>query len=126
MTGKRVVKEEPIPEEWRGRRVGLMDALLYTRRQILTKRGLWFATGFNTVESLVSFTLGWASNTQFNEGSDQEWEDFWEWLRDVKNEMPPEGWHVKYLRDCDGDHERAALKFLDFAAEFTNQKRQRK
>jgi hypothetical protein len=81
-------------------------------------RGLCFATGFDTVESLVSFTLGWASNTQFNGGSDQEWQDFLDWLDEVKHELPPEGWHVKYLRDCGGDHERAALKFLDFAAEF--------
>jgi hypothetical protein len=105
MTGKRIVKEEPIPEEWRGRQVGLMDALLYARKQILMKRGLWFATGFDTVESLVSFILGWASNTQFNGGEDQEWEDFLEWLDEVKHELPLEGWHVKYLRDCGGDHQ---------------------
>ncbi len=118
MTGKRIVKEEPIPDEWRGRRVGLMDALLYARKQILMKRGLWFATGFDTVESLFSFILGWASNTQFNGGQEQEWEDFLEWLDEVKHELPLEGWHVKYLRDCGGDHQQAALKFLDFAAEF--------
>jgi hypothetical protein len=118
MSEKKIAKIEPPLEEWRGRRVNLMDALLYARKRILEKQGLWSVTGFDTVESLVSFTVGWASNTQFNGGSDQEWRDFWDWLRDVKHEMPPEGWHVKYLRDCDGDHERAALKFLDFAAEF--------
>ena len=123
MTEKRIVKEEPIPEEWRGRQVGLMDALLYARQQIHKKRGLWFVTGFDTVESLHSFTIGWGSNTQFNSGSDQEWCDFLDWLRDVKKELPPEGWHVKYLRDCDGDHERAALKFLDFAHEFVTLRR---
>jgi hypothetical protein len=121
---KRVVKEEPIPEEWRGREVRLMDALLHARQQILKKRGLWFVTGFDTIDSLVSFTIGWASNTQFNGGNDQEWQDFLDWLDKVKHESPYEGWHVKYLRDCGGDHERAALKFLDFAAEFINQKRQ--
>src|SRR3712207_2937569 len=89
MTGKRIVKEEPIPEEWRGRQVGLMDALLYARKQILMKRGLWFVTGFDTVDSLLSFILGWASNTQFNGRADQEWEDFLDWLRDVKHEAPP-------------------------------------
>jgi hypothetical protein len=35
----------------------------------------------------------------------------------VKHELPTEGWDVKYLRDCDGDHERAIRKFLDFVAE---------
>ncbi|MBM7115871.1 hypothetical protein [Archangium primigenium] len=123
MTDKRIVKEEPIPEEWRGRSVGLVDALLYARQQIRDKRGLWFVTDFDTVESLVSFIAGWASNTQFNQRSDPEWEEFQDWLRDEKHEAPGEGWHVKYLRDCDGDHERAALKFLDFAQEFRESRR---
>jgi hypothetical protein len=123
MSEKRVVKEEPLPEEWRGRKVGLLDALLYARQQIIKKRGLWFVTGFDTIESLVSFINGWVSNTQFNGLHDQEWLDFWDWLRDVKHELPPEGWHIKYLRDCDGDHARAAMKFLDFVEEFTTQRR---
>ncbi|WP_257457050.1 hypothetical protein [Archangium lipolyticum] len=118
MSEKKIAKVEPLPEEWRGRRVWLMDALLHARKQLLMKRGLWMVTGGDTVDSLHSFTIGWASNTQFNGEDDLEWQDFLDWLRDVKHEAPPEGWHVKYLRDCDGDHERAALKFLDFAAEF--------
>ncbi|QRK05742.1 hypothetical protein JQX13_37185 [Archangium violaceum] len=65
MSEKKIAKVEPIPEEWRGRRVGLMDALLYARKRILEKQGLWSVTGFDTVESLVTFTIGWASNTQF-------------------------------------------------------------
>jgi hypothetical protein len=118
MSDKKVAKEELLPEEWRGRKVGLLDALRYTRQQLLMGRGLWFVTGGNTVDSLLSFTIGWASNTQFNGGRDQEWRDFWDWLRDEKHELPPEGWHIKYLRDCGGDHERAAMKFLDFVEEF--------
>jgi hypothetical protein len=123
MSEKRVVKEEPLPEEWRGRKVGLLDALLYARQQLLKKRGLWFVTGFDTIESLVSFINGWVSNTQFNGLHDQDWLDFWDWLHDVKHELPPEGWHIKYLRDCGGDHARAAMKFLDFVEEFTTQRR---
>ena len=118
MSEKKLGKIEPLPEEWRGRGVGLMDALLYARKRILEKRGLWSVTGGDTIDSLLSFTIGWASNTQFNGGNDQEWQDFLDWLDEVKHEMPYEGWHVKYLRDCGGDHERAALKFLDLAAEF--------
>jgi hypothetical protein len=118
MSEKKIGTIEPLPEEWRGRTVGLMDALLYARKRILEKKGLWSVTGFDTVESLVAFTIGWGSNTQFNGGRDQEWRDFLDWLDEVKHELPYEGWHVKYLQDCDGDHERAALKFLDFAAEF--------
>jgi hypothetical protein len=123
MSEEKIAKVEPMPEEWRGRQVGLMDALLYARKRILEKRGLWSVTGFDTVESLFAFTMGWASNTQFNGGADLEWQAFWDWLRDEKKEMPPEGWHVKYLRDCGGDHERAALKFLDFAHEFVSLRR---
>jgi hypothetical protein len=40
------------------------------------------------------------------------------WLRDVKNELPGEGWAQKYLADREGDHERAIRKFLDFVAEY--------
>jgi len=126
MSDKKIAKIEPLPEEWRGRRVGLMDVLLYTRKQLKQGRGLWFVTGGDTIDSLLSFTIGWASNTQFNGGKDQEWRDFLDWLDEVKHEMPPEGWHVKYLRDCGGDHERAAMKFLDFAEEFTSQRRLQK
>jgi hypothetical protein len=118
MGEKKLGKIEPLPKEWTGREVKLMDALLYARKRILENQGLWSVTGADTVESLAAFTVGWASNTQFNGGKDQDWRDFWDWLRDVKKEMPSEGWPAKYLRDCDGDHERAALKFLDFAHEF--------
>ncbi|ATB34278.1 hypothetical protein [Melittangium boletus] len=123
MSEKKIVKVEPLPEEWRGREVGLMDVLIYARKRIRERRGLWSITGLDTVDSLLAFTIGWASNTQFNGATDPEWCDFQDWLRDVKHEAPPEGWHVKYLRDCDGDHERAALKFLDFVQEFIELRR---
>lgn len=127
MGEKTIAREEPLPEEWQGRRVGLLDALCYARQQILKGRGLWFMTGVDTVDSLFAFTNGWAANSQFNarfnEGQDEDWQEFLDWLRDVKKELPYEGWHVKYLRDCQGDHEKAALKFLDFAAEYVDMKR---
>ncbi|MDY7226227.1 hypothetical protein [Hyalangium rubrum] len=112
--------ETAFPEAWRGRRVGVLDALLYFRGQLKQGRGLWFLTGGTTVDALRSFILGWCANTQFNGGSEPQWQEFVTWLRDVKGEFPGEGWHVKYLRDCDGDHERAALKFLDFVEEFVS------
>jgi hypothetical protein len=123
MSEKIIVKEEPLPAEWVGREVKMLDVLLYARKHVRERHALWFITGLDTVDSLFAFTIGWASNTQFNGRSDPEWEEFWDWLRDVKKEMPPEGWHVKYLRDCDGDHERAALKFLDFVQEFRESRR---
>lgn len=122
MSEKIFVRQEPLPVEWEGRRVGLLDALCYVRHQLSLGRGLWFTTGAETVESLFVFINGWAANSQFNarfnEGQDEDWMDFLDWLRDIKHELPEEGWHVKYLRDCQGDHEQAARKFLDFVSEY--------
>jgi len=127
MSEKTVIREEPLPAEWEGRRVGLLDALCYARRQLDLGRGLWFTTGAETVESLFVFINGWTANSQFNArfngDQDQDWMDFLDWLRDIKKELPDEGWHVKYLRDCQGDHERAARKLLDFVAEYVDLKR---
>jgi len=64
----------------------------------------------------------WFSSTA-SEGQEREWEEFLDWLREAKKELPYEGWHVKYLRDCQGDHEKAALKFLDLVAEYVDSKR---
>ena len=57
-------------------------------------------------------------NTVYNRQKDLVLASFWAWLRDDKKEFPGEGWRVKYLRDCQGDHTKAIWKFLDFAAEF--------
>ncbi|OJH36885.1 hypothetical protein [Cystobacter ferrugineus] len=118
-----VGKVEPLPAEWQGRKVGLMDALLYARKRIMERRGLWSVTGGETIESLFHFTIGWASNTQFNGESDQEWCDFLDWLDEVEPAARYEGWHVTFLRECGGDHERAVLKFLDRAHEFVSLRR---
>jgi hypothetical protein len=120
---KKVVKEEPLPEELRGRSVALLDVLRWSRQQLLKGRGLWYVAGGDRVDSLVSFIHGWLAHNVFNGGTDPEWQEFETWLRDVKGEFPGEGWHVKFLQDCGGDHERAALKFLDFVEEFVTQKR---
>ncbi len=120
---KKVVKEEPLPEELRGRSVGLLDVLQWSRQQLLKGRGLWYVAGGDRVDSLVSFIHGWLAHNVFNGGTDPEWHAFETWLRDVKGEFPGEGWHVKFLQDCGGDQERAAMKFLDFVEEFVAQKR---
>ncbi len=108
----------PLPGEWGGREVGLLDALLWIRRRMIEGRELSFITGADTIDSLYSFTIGWSSYTGFNKREDLAWELFMDWLRDVKKEFPGEGWHIKYLEDCQGDHRKAVLKYLDFAAEF--------
>ena len=122
---KKVVRVEPLPEEFLGRKVGLLDALRWSRQQMLKGRGLWFIAGGDRVDSLVSFIHGWLSHNTFNQTPDPEWQDFETWLRDIKNEFPGEGWHVKYLQDCGGNHEHAAMKFLDFVEEFITLKRVR-
>lgn len=108
----------PLPRDWGGRQVELLEALLWIRQRMHEGQQLSFITGSDTVDSLYSFFLGWLLNTGFNEREDLTVEPFQDWLRDVKKEAPGEGWHVKYLQDCQGDHRKAALKFLDFAAEF--------
>lgn len=118
MDGKIAAAYGPLPREWGGRQVEMLDALLWIRQRMYEGRELSFITGEDTVDSLYSFFLGWLRNTLFNEREDLTVEPFQVWLRDVKKEFPGEGWHVKYLRDFQGDHRKAALKFLDFAAEF--------
>ncbi|HYO52068.1 hypothetical protein [Archangium sp.] len=108
----------PLPRQWGGRQVELLDALLWLRQRMHEGRELSFVTGTDTVDSLYSFTMGWIQNSVFNESRDLTVEPFQDWLRDVKKEAPGDGWYLKYLRDCQGDHRKAALKFLDFAAEF--------
>jgi hypothetical protein len=108
----------PLPKEWGGRRVGILDALLWIRRRMSEGRELSFITGSDTIDSLYSFTIGWARNNASNAREDLVWQSFCVWLRDVKKEFPGEGWHIKYLEDCQGDHRKAVLKYLDFAAEF--------
>jgi hypothetical protein len=54
-------------------------------------------------------------------GMDTEYVKFRDWLRDEKNEFPPEGWHTLFLAEARGDHLSAIMRFLDRAAEFREQ-----
>ncbi len=119
---KKLVKQGHLPEDWEGRRVGLLEALRFLRQQMLQGRGLWFIAGGDRADSLESFIHGWLTHSIFNPSPEEEWEEFMLWLRDIKGEVPPEGWPTKYLRDCGGNHERAAMKFLDLVEEFASKK----
>ena len=44
MSEKQIVKTVPLPEEWRGRKVGLLDVLLRDRQQVREKHAFWFVT----------------------------------------------------------------------------------
>jgi len=107
-----------LPKEWGGRPVGLLDALCWLRRRMAQGHSLSLLTGSNSVDSLYCFTVGWIRNTLYNQQKDPSLTSFWSWLRDDKKGFPGEGWHVKYLRDCQGDHTKAVWKFLDLVAEF--------
>jgi len=98
------------------RHVYLLDYLMRLRQE--NTRGLLLDMGEVNVTRMVAFTDGYRACQYANGIKDEEYGLFRDWLRDVKHEFPGEGWDVKYLRDCDGDHERAIRKFLDFAAEF--------
>jgi hypothetical protein len=113
-----VRKPDPFPELWRGRRVGVLDALMWGRYQVRERRAFWSVTGFETVESFFPFIRGWNANTHFNGGYDLAWQEFLEWFQETQGETLSQDWCVKWLRDCQGDQERAALVLLDLAAEY--------
>ncbi len=98
------------------RHVYMLDYLMRLRAE--GTRGLLLNMGEVNASLVVAFTDGYLTCQSANGLEDEEYIRFRNWLRDVKHEFPPEGWDVKYLRDCDGDHERAIRKFLDFVAEF--------
>jgi hypothetical protein len=118
MSEEIIIKSQPLPEQWRGRRVSLLDALLWGREQVLVRHALWFATGTDTVDSVPAYIKGWLANARFNGGDDLAWQEFRDWLRQVKGEPLSEGWHTRYLLQCQGDHEKAALKLFDAVAEY--------
>ncbi|MCY1082610.1 hypothetical protein [Archangium lansingense] len=98
------------------RHVYLLDYLMRLRQE--KTRGLLLNMGEINVTRMVAFIDGYRACHYANGIKDEEYGLFHDWLRDVKHEFPGEGWDVKYLNDCDGDHERAIRKFLDFVAEF--------
>jgi hypothetical protein len=98
------------------RHVYVLDYLMRLREE--KTRGLLLDMGEVNVTRMVAFIDGYLSCQHANGIRDEEYIRFHDWLREVKHELPTEGWAPKYLRDCDGDHERAIRKFLDFVAEF--------
>ena len=96
--------------------VYMLDYLMRIRDGM--PRQLLLSVGEINIVRLSSFIAGYRACQSTNGIQDEEYILFRNWLRDVKEEFPTDGWDKKYLRDCDGDHERAIHKFLDFVAEF--------
>jgi hypothetical protein len=117
-------REMPAPEGYGERPVLLLDVLLFVRNEVEKGRPLWFFLGGEIhVQSMVAFIAGYRAGCHYNGLENSEYNAFVAWLRDVKQELPGEGWARKYLADCGGDHERAIRKFLDFVAEYVAQHR---
>jgi hypothetical protein len=79
--------------------------------------------GSTDAHALVAFIAGTQMALRHNGLPDHEYREFVAWLRDMKQEFPSEGWAVKYLKDCGGDHLAAIKKFLEFVAEFQETRR---
>jgi len=99
------------------RPVYLLDYLM-RMRQDMNKGLLGMYLGDIDITRMVAFVDGYHACQSANGIQDEAYGRFHDWLRDVKHEFPTEGWDAKYLRDCDGDHERAIRKFLELVAEF--------
>jgi len=97
----------------------MLDLLLRIREDMDSRPvGPYRYIGFPDVDWVMSFTLGYhevLSALGIDEGPDRL---FGQWLRDVKQAWPGEGWEAAYLRECDGDQTRALRQYLDRVAEF--------
>jgi hypothetical protein len=97
----------------------LLDELLLMRREFIANpERLCVHFGELNVLLFEGFLAGYRACQGIHGIKDERYERFRDWLRDVKEEFPPEGWRTKYLRDCDNDHTRAIGKLLNFVAEF--------
>lgn len=74
--------------------------------------------GEPNVDKLWGFVLGLEAAALRGGTPDLEYVKFRDWLRDVRGEFPPEGWHRKFLIEAGGDHREASLRFLARVAEF--------
>lgn len=111
------------PSVSEGRRPACRDTLFYLLqvRQDLLQGRIQEHLGDTNVERFNTFVDGYNACADDNHLKNELYARFGNWLRDVKREFPEEGWPAKYLRDCHGDHTRAILRYLDFAAEFAAQ-----
>ena len=109
-------EERPTGGETTRSPVPLLKYLMGLRDNL--QRQLLLHMGEINIHRMVAFTDGYQTCQDVHGLPDEEYGLFLNWLRDVKKEFPGEGWDVKYLRDCEGDHERAIRKYLDFVAEF--------
>jgi len=97
---------------------GLLDVLLEVRANYDERISFLPYIGEPSVERLLGFVYGYAVACFHHNIRDSRADEFFLWLRDVKKEFPGQGWHLKFLHDCQGNEKEAVRKLLDFAAEF--------
>jgi len=99
--------------------VPLLDVLLRIREDMRhRKAGPYHYIGMPDVGWVACFVGGYGEclrSLGVEEGADVL---FGEWLWGVKKAFPGEGWDHAYLKEFQGDHDRALRKYLDFVAEF--------
>jgi len=100
----------------------MVDALLRIRGDLMKGR-IAMHLGEAHVEVLEGFIAGYLACLSDQGVKDGEYEEFREWLREVKREFPHEGWAASYLLECQGNHLAAIQRLLDFVAEFAALKR---
>jgi len=70
------------------------------------------------IDILRSYITGLTEANRLAKINTGEIDDFFYWLRDVKQEFPTQGWEKKYFDDCNGNHLLAIEKFWSFLHEF--------
>ncbi len=103
--------------ERKARDAGTLDVLLRLRQDMMQGQP-FIHLREASAECLETFVEGCHACLLANGLTDEDYGRFFEWLRDVRQELPGEGWPAKYLRDGHGDHAQAIRKYLDFVAEF--------
>lgn len=115
-----IVKVVPLPEEWRGRFVSLIDVLLRIRSEHARGRPLGVYFGWQeTTQAVAAFETGYQACCRYHGMEDPWYAAFNYWL--FKRHLSTEGWHKRYLAECGGDHVKAIEKYLDTVAEFAAQ-----
>jgi hypothetical protein len=104
------------------KRPTMVDALLRIRGDLMKGR-IAMHLGEANVAVMEGFIAGYLACLSDQGVEDGEYEEFREWLREVKRAFPQEGWAASYLRECHGDHHAAIQRLLDFVAEFAALKR---
>jgi hypothetical protein len=123
-----------LPEEWRARSlrsseaVGGLEILMFIREQILGGVGIETFIKRPDISALRAFIGGMGFVCYSHRAGDHDFGEFFDWLRDVKNEFPQYatggGWARKCLEECGGDHRAAILRYLNLVAEFVELKEQ--